>query len=77
LIFTDAGFTSRTSILLSAATVAPQLVVLGIVVLRLDRVGRKPPLLFSMAGLTVGFGALVAAYAVPEFEARGWITVAR
>jgi len=76
-IFKFAGLSSASVAILASVGVGVVNVVLTVVAMQLiDRVGRRPLLLVSLAGMTVSLGLLGLAFALPQLSASlGWIAV--
>ena len=78
IILKFAGLSSASSAILASVGVGVVNVALTIVAMQLiDRVGRRPLLLISLAGMTVSLGVLGLAFALPQMASSlGWIAVA-
>jgi sugar porter (SP) family MFS transporter len=76
-IFKFAGLSSASVAILASVGVGMVNVVLTIVAMQLiDKVGRRPLLLVSLAGMAISLGFLGVAFALPQFKgALGWIAV--
>ncbi len=76
-IFKFAGFSSASVAILASVGVGIVNVVLTVVAMQLiDRVGRRPLLLASLAGMTVSLFVLGLAFALPQLSGSlGWIAV--
>jgi SP family galactose:H+ symporter-like MFS transporter len=77
MIFGFAGFKSASvSILATAGVGLVNVVVTGVAVLLVDRVGRRPLLLIGLAGMVMGLGILGLAFQLPQLSGSlGWIAV--
>jgi sugar porter (SP) family MFS transporter len=77
-IFKFAGLSSASSAILASVGVGVVNVVLTLVAMQLiDRVGRRPLLLISLAGMTISLGVLGLAFSLPQLTGSlGWIAVA-
>ena len=77
-IFRFAGFASASSAILASVGIGGVNVVFTIVAMYLiDRVGRRPLLLVSLAGMVLGLAVLGLAFVLPQLGgALGWIAVA-
>jgi SP family galactose:H+ symporter-like MFS transporter len=76
-IFRFAGLSSASVAILAGVGVGVVNLVMTLVAMQLiDRVGRRPLLLVSLAGMAVSLGVLGLAFALPRFAASlGWIAV--
>lgn len=76
-IFGYAGLTSSSGAILASVGVGVINVVFTLVAMQLiDRVGRRPLLLVSLAGMAVGLAVLGLAFALPQLSgALGWIAI--
>lgn len=76
-IFRFAGLSSASVAILAGVGVGVvNLVMTLVAMLLIDRVGRRPLLLVSLAGMVVSLGALGLAFALPRFAGSlGWIAV--
>jgi SP family galactose:H+ symporter-like MFS transporter len=76
-IFESAGLTSASSSILATVTVGlVNVVMTGVAIALLDRVGRRPLLLAGMIGMVVGLVALGVAFVLPGLSGSlGWIAV--
>ena len=76
-IFKFAGLSSTSAAILASVGVGVVNVVLTLVAMQLiDRVGRRPLLLISLAGMTISLGVLGLAFALPQLSGSlGWIAV--
>jgi sugar porter (SP) family MFS transporter len=71
-----AGFESAPSAILATVGVGVINVVMTVVSLSLiDRVGRRPLLLASLAGMVLSLGVLAVAFGGPESASLAWVTV--
>jgi sugar porter (SP) family MFS transporter len=77
-IFGFAGLSSSSAAILASVGVGVVNVVLTVVAMQLiDRVGRRPLLLISLAGMALSLCALGAAFSLPQFkQLLGWISIA-
>ena len=77
-IFKFAGFSSSSVAILASVGVGIVNVVLTVVAMQLlDRVGRRPLLLVSLAGMALSLIVLGLAFSLPQLSgSRGWIAVA-
>ena len=77
-IFKFAGFSSAPVAILASVGVGVVNVLLTLVAMQLiDRVGRRPLLLISLAGMTLSLATLGLAFATPQLAGNlGWIAVA-
>jgi len=77
-IFKFAGFSSASVAILASVGVGVVNLALTVVAMQLiDRVGRRPLLLVSLAGMTVGLLVLGLAFSLPQLSGSlGWISVA-
>jgi SP family galactose:H+ symporter-like MFS transporter len=77
-IFGLAGFKSASASILASVSVGVVNVILtGVAVMLMDRVGRRPLLLVSLAGMVLGLGTLGLAFALPQLAGSiGWLAVA-
>jgi sugar porter (SP) family MFS transporter len=77
-IFRFAGFASASSAILASVGIGAVNVLFTIVAMSLiDRVGRRPLLLVSLAGMVLGLAVLGLAFVLPQLGgALGWIAVA-
>jgi SP family galactose:H+ symporter-like MFS transporter len=77
-IFGYAGFASASaSILASVSVGVVNVLMTGVAVLLMDRVGRRPLLLISLAGMVMGLASLGLAFALPRLSGSlGWLAVA-
>ena len=77
-IFKFAGLSSSSVAILASVGVGVVNVVLTVVAMQLiDRVGRRPLLLISLAGMAVSLAVLGLAFSLPQFpDSLGWIAVA-
>jgi sugar porter (SP) family MFS transporter len=77
-IFRYAGFASASSAILASVGIGAVNVVFTIIAMYLiDKVGRRPLLLVSLAGMVLGLAALGIAFVLPQLGgALGWIAVA-
>ena len=76
-IFKFAGLSSSSSAILASVGVGVINVVLTVVAMQLiDRVGRRPLLLVSLAGMALSLSVLGGAFLLPQFKSiLGWIAV--
>jgi MFS family permease len=76
-IFRFAGLSSASVAILAGVGVGAVNVAMTVVAMQLiDRVGRRPLLLVSLAGMAISLGVLGLAFALPRFAASlGWIAV--
>ena len=76
-IFKFAGLSSTSAAILASVGVGVVNVVLTLVAMQLiDRVGRRPLLLISLAGMTISLGVLGLAFSLPQLSGSlGWIAV--
>jgi sugar porter (SP) family MFS transporter len=76
-IFKFAGLSSTSAAILASVGVGVVNVVLTLVAMQLiDRVGRRPLLLVSLAGMTLSLGVLGLAFSLPQLSGSlGWIAV--
>lgn len=76
-IFKFAGLSSASAAILASVGVGVVNVVLTLVAMQLiDRVGRRPLLLISLAGMTISLGVLGLAFSLPQLSGSlGWIAV--
>lgn len=77
-IFRFAGFASASAAILASVGIGVVNVVFTVVAMQLiDKVGRRPLLLVSLAGMTFGLAVLGLAFLLPQLgSALGWIAVA-
>jgi SP family galactose:H+ symporter-like MFS transporter len=76
-IFKFAGLSSASVAILASVGVGAVNLVVTIVAMQLiDKVGRRPLLMASLAGMAVSLGVLGVAFALPQFKSDlGWIAV--
>ncbi|HKI86554.1 MAG TPA: sugar porter family MFS transporter [Thermoanaerobaculia bacterium] len=76
-IFKEAGLPSASVAILASVAVGVVNVVFTVVAMQLmDRVGRRPLLLISLAGMTLSLAVLGLAFSLPQLAANlGWIAV--
>jgi len=76
-IFGFAGLSSSSAAILASVGVGVVNVVFTIVAMQLiDRVGRRPLLLISLAGMALSLGVLGAAFSLPQFtDVLGWVSI--
>jgi sugar porter (SP) family MFS transporter len=76
-IFKFAGLSSASAAILASVGVGVVNVALTLVAMQLiDRVGRRPLLLISLAGMTISLGVLGLAFSLPQLSGSlGWIAV--
>ena len=76
-IFKFAGLSSASAAILASVGVGVVNVALTLVAMQLiDRVGRRPLLLISLAGMTISLGVLGLAFSLPQLSSSlGWIAV--
>jgi SP family galactose:H+ symporter-like MFS transporter len=76
-IFKFAGLTSSSAAILASVGVGLVNVVLTVVAMQLiDRVGRRPLLLISLAGMAVSLALLGLAFSLPQFKSvLGWVSI--
>jgi sugar porter (SP) family MFS transporter len=77
-IFKFAGLSSASAAILASVGVGIVNVALTLVAMQLiDRIGRRPLLLISLAGMTISLGVLGLAFSLPQLSGSlGWIAVA-
>jgi sugar porter (SP) family MFS transporter len=77
-IFRFAGFTSASAAILASVGIGVVNLVFTVVAMQLiDKVGRRPLLLVSLAGMIVGLAVLGLAFMLPQLGAAlGWVAVA-
>lgn len=77
-IFKFAGFSSSSVAILASVGLGVINVAFTVVAMQLiDRVGRRPLLLISLAGMTLGLAVLGLAFSLPQLSGSlGWIAVA-
>ncbi len=77
-IFKFAGLTSSSAAILASVGVGLVNVTLTVVAMQLiDRVGRRPLLLISLAGMAASLALLGLAFSLPQFKsALGWVSIA-
>jgi sugar porter (SP) family MFS transporter len=76
-IFRFAGLSSSSAAILASVGVGVVNVVFTVVAMQLiDRVGRRPLLLISLAGMALSLGMLGAAFSLPQFkQILGWVSI--
>jgi MFS family permease len=76
-IFKFAGLSSSSAAILASVGVGVVNVVFTLVAMQLiDRLGRRPLLLISLAGMALSLGVLGAAFALPQFkDVLGWVSI--
>lgn len=76
-IFKFAGLSSASAVILASVGVGVVNVALTLVAMQLvDRIGRRPLLLISLAGMALSLGVLGLAFALPQLSGSlGWIAV--
>jgi sugar porter (SP) family MFS transporter len=77
-IFKFAGLTSSSAAILASVGVGLVNVTLTVVAMQLiDRVGRRPLLLISLAGMAASLALLGLAFSLPQFKSvLGWVSIA-
>jgi sugar porter (SP) family MFS transporter len=77
-IFKFAGLTSSSAAILASVGVGLVNVTLTVIAMQLiDRVGRRPLLLISLAGMAASLALLGLAFSLPQFKSvLGWVSIA-